>query len=244
MNENWLDSIGKDHRGQMSLCVSHDFGGQKDYAATAILTSFGEPAPESVQTPITLSFLDRMPLGVSYHDQIAKLVERLTTAKRKYPDARLYCIVDATGAGAPGAEMLLQTGAVGQHAGVRFTAFTLTNGGGFNPGNRLYFLNGSKQAVVLNTREALSLRPVPSLLVPPDDIHPTVKIFRHELLNYQFTVTAKGHIGAEAARDSIHDDLVISVCLGVWRLQTRPVQASLAGRIVSVDAQGVVTHGF
>jgi len=206
---------GTDARAAVeSYIVGVDLGQANDFTALSILekhrdtTSTIEQKGFEPPTQITttrnifhLRHLQRLKLGTGYPD----VVNIVSTMLKSLPSAKNApaLVTDATGVGRPVIDMM-------QKAGLRPIAITITSGHDENrvssaewriPKRNLV----STLAVLLQSGR---LKVAAGLT--------EAEVFIAELSNFKVKISAAGHDSYDAWRESIHDDLVLSVALAAW----------------------------
>jgi len=194
--------------------VGCDLGQANDFTALSILEKHRDTTSEIRQqgfeppTGVTttrnifhLRHLQRLKLGTGYPD----IVNIVSTMLKALPPAKLapVLVVDATGVGRPVIDMM-------QKAALRPIAVTIT--GGFDE-NRV--LSNEWRIPKRNLVSTLAvLLQSGRLKVAPDLAEG--ETFVSELSNFKVKISAAGHDSYNAWRESIHDDLVLSVALAAW----------------------------
>jgi hypothetical protein len=194
--------------------IGVDLGQANDFTALCVLEKWrdttstieqkGFEPPTSVTTTrniFHLRHLQRLRLGTSYVD-VCSIV---ATMLKALPSAKLApaLVVDATGVGRPVIDAM-------QKAGLRPIAVTIT--GGFDE-NRI--LSNEWRIPKRNLVSTLAvLLQSGRLKVAPDLAEG--ETFVSELSNFKVKISAAGHDSYNAWRESIHDDLVLSVALAAW----------------------------
>jgi hypothetical protein len=194
--------------------VGCDLGQANDFTALCILEKLrdsvttlsqkGFEPPEGVTVTrniFHLRHLQRLKLGTGYPE----IVNIVGTMLKALPTAKLAhaLVVDATGVGRPVIDMM-------QKAGLRPIAVTIT--GGFDE-NRV--LSNEWRIPKRNLVSTLAvLLQSGRLKVAPDLAEG--ETFVSELSNFKVKISAAGHDSYNAWRESIHDDLVLSVALAAW----------------------------
>jgi hypothetical protein len=200
--------------------VGCDLGQANDYTALSILekhrevTSTVEQRGFEPPTDVTttrnifhLRHLQRLKLGTSYPD-VCNIVGVMLKA---LPPAKLApaLVIDKTGVGAPIFDLMQKTG-------LRPIAITIT--GGFD---EVRVLSNDWRIPKRNLVSTLAvLLQSGRLKVAPDLAQ--AETFISELSNFKVKISAAGHDSYNAWRESIHDDLVLSVALAAWHGE-RPV---------------------
>jgi len=178
------------------------FAGHSALAVLQRVESFGPRDPVTFAHPHSWSLqvrhLQRFPLGLSYPvivDRVAEIVSR--------PEIHSQgaLVVDATGLGAPVVDLLRKA-----RLPVRLVPIVITSG------EQLSAAHGNLRVPRANLIAALSLG------LQLDRLHvaaaiPGSHLLFQELLRFQIRPTAAD---SASARDSEHDDLVLSVALANW----------------------------
>ncbi len=201
--------------------VSVDLGQARDFTAISVLerTTKTEPGKRDPLTwqPVQQAYLDvvhieRMPLGTSYPqvvERVKDIVETLALKSYSYA-GRVRLVVDATGVGRPVMDLLKDANLPANLTGVTITAGERETFSGEYVGVPKRIL-ASRLVVAFQRNEVRIARSLSlgDLLVK-------------ELLNFRVRVTTKGNDVYEGDwREGQHDDLVLSLALGVW-LDKRP----------------------
>ena len=194
--------------------IGCDLGQANDFTALCVLEKLrdvsstiqqkGFEPPTSITTTrniFHLRHLQRLKLGTGYPD----IVNIVGTMLKALPTAKIApaLVVDATGVGRPVIDMM-------QKAGLRPIAVTIT--GGFDE-NRV--LSNEWRIPKRNLVSTLAvLLQSGRLKVAPDLAEG--ETFVSELSNFKVKISAAGHDSYSSWRESVHDDLVLSVALGAW----------------------------
>jgi hypothetical protein len=203
-----------------AFIVGVDLGQAQDFTAISVLekttVDSSEIRQQGFEAPTVINktkkvhhlrHLQRLKLGTGY----PQIVETVLTMLKALPAAKQApaLVVDATGVGRPVIDMM-------KKARLRPIAITITGGHDENrvtsdewkiPKRNL----ASTLAVVLQSGR---LRVAPDLA--------EAETFVSELSNFRVKISASGHDSYDAWRESIHDDLVLSVALACWWAE-RPV---------------------
>jgi hypothetical protein len=206
---------GTDSRADVQqYLIGCDLGQANDFTALSILEKHleitttveqkGFEPPNSVthrRNVFHLRHLQRLKLGTGYPD----IVNIVATMLKALPPAKQAAalVVDATGVGRPVIDMM-------QKAGLRPIAITIT--GGFDE-NRVSSADWRIPKRNLVSTLAVLLQSG-RLKVAPDLTEG--ETFVTELSNFKVKISAAGHDSYNAWRESVHDDLVLSVALGAW----------------------------
>jgi hypothetical protein len=194
--------------------VGCDLGQAADFTALSILEKYrdsttviqqkGYERPESITTVrnvFHLRHLQRLKLGTSYVDVcgiVGAMLKSLPPAKN--PPA---LVVDSTGTGRPVVDYMTK-------AGLRPIAVSITAGHDENRVSSTEFRIPKRNLVSVLAVLLQSGR----LKVAPDLSE--AETFISELSNFKAKISASGHDSYSAWRESIHDDLVLSVSLAAW----------------------------
>jgi len=188
------------------FCIGLDLGQSNDYTALAIVQVVeGEPMH------MHLRHLERYPLRTPYPeiaDKVAALLKSedlLTYTTDDFLNRVPHhpeLVIDATGVGAPVADLLRQRG-------LEFRSVIITGGDKVHGSRKarvpkrdlVSALEVSLQTGALRVAEGLKLWPV----------------LREEMLNFKRKIDLRtAHDSYEHWRESDHDDLVLAVCLACW----------------------------
>jgi hypothetical protein len=194
--------------------VGCDLGQANDFTALCVLEKWrdssttvqqkGFEPPESttvVRNVFHLRHLQRLKLGTGY----PAVVDIVSTMLKALPPAKQApaLVTDATGVGRPVIDMM-------QKSGLRPVAVTIT--GGFD-----------ENRVASNDYRIPKRNLVSTLAVLLQSgrlkVAPTLaegETFVSELSNFKVKISAAGHDSYNAWRESVHDDLVLSVALAAW----------------------------
>jgi hypothetical protein len=169
-------------------------------------------------------YLRRLPLGLSYVDQVRDVASLL---RRAPLNSNTALIIDETGVGRPVGDLF-------NMFGLRPTRVTITGGDGqsLKSANRWSVAKG----LLIS---ALDARLHTGELKIAQDM-PEADVLREELRDFQRHVSAAGRYSYDA-RTGKHDDLVLAVALALWHFVGRPkppppVQVSHA-RFVSTSTK-------
>lgn len=203
--------------------MSVDLGTMSDYTAISIIQeSFhrrndrtpmdfaeGMPGTITLERSYDLRFLEQPKLRTPYEEIVQRVYDLIMSPELK---DRVDLVVDATGLGRPVIEMM-------RSKGLNPIPITITVGqditedreGGYHVGK--YDLVSALQAwwAMGRLRMSSKIPLMPKLLT--------------ELEGFVPKRSSKGHVTYEAIKDSLHDDLVISLAMAVWYAQfSRPWQ--------------------
>jgi hypothetical protein len=194
--------------------VGLDLGQATDYTAVSVIEKLkidnteivqkGFEAPTvvgSIKRVCHLRHLQRLKLGTSYPE----IVEIVGTLLKALPPAKVApaLVVDATGTGRPVIDMMVKSGL--RPIAVNITGGNVENYAGSNWWNIPKRNLVSTLAVVMQSGR---------FKVSPDLVE--AETFISELSNFKVKISASGHDSYNSWRESIHDDLVLSVALAAW----------------------------
>jgi len=201
----------------MRFCLSVDLGSEKDYTAISLLERIEKVQDKNIPTlggrvmiedPIIvtaelhLQHLERVPLKTPYPTIVDKI--KFIVNRPEFVD-QIALIVDRTGVGLPVTQMMYQQGlapiGINIHGGERITTSKDHYG-------------VPKRDLVTALLTAFQMKRVK---MPSPEVLPIIKDFRDELAGFNMKINKQtGHDSYEAWMESIHDDLVLSVAMGVW----------------------------
>jgi hypothetical protein len=185
---------------RLPIFLGVDFGQSVDYTAIIALE---QHRIDDDFCSWHLRYLQRLPLGTPYPDQVTFIAGLMTKLK----PAEVKLIVDETGVGRPVTDML-------RKAGLKPIPVTIT------AGHRVIFEHGyrvpkrdlvSAVQVVLQSKR---LKIASSL--------PLANVLTDELLNFKVNINERGHDSYGAGDDTLswrerdHDDTVLATALAVW----------------------------
>ncbi len=190
--------------------VGVDLGKTQDYTAISIIeqqtVDVAKPKPHT-ERHYQLRYLERPPLGTPYPEIVEQVIGLLDTPPL---DRSVPLVVDKTGVGAAVVDMFTA-------AGVRPRAVTITGGDAANREDP-YNLRVPKRdlaSVLVALYQGHRLKTAKGLALAPTLLN--------ELVNFKVKINiATGHDSYEAWRESIHDDLVLSVALACWYGESAP----------------------
>jgi hypothetical protein len=197
----------------MRFIVAVDLGTMQDYTAIAILeemsrSSFkqtakdvarGDDGEKIIERFYALRHLDRLQQRISY-TEIAKTIVGLMGSPALAGQAEL--VVDATGVGRPMVDML-------RESRLEPTAITITNGKSVTNEGQEYHVPKRDLATALQVAFASKRLVIAQGL-------PLVPAFLREVEAFKVKITTSGNDTYEAWREKDHDDLVLSVAMGIW----------------------------
>jgi hypothetical protein len=205
--------------------VGCDLGQAADFSALSILEKYRDSTTEIQQkgfeppTSVTttrnvfhLRHLQRLKLGTSYVDVcgiVGAMLKSLPPAKNAPA-----LVVDSTGTGRPVVDMMTK-------AGLRPIAVSITAGHDENRVSSSEFRIPKRNLVSILAvlLQSGRLKVAPSLA--------EAETFISELSNFKAKISASGRDSYSAWRESIHDDLVLSVALGCWYGERRVLPTSV-----------------
>jgi len=183
--------------------LASDIGQARDYTAVAVI--------EAVPDALHLKHLGRAPLGTDYGriaDDIGKLYDALPDPKE--------LVIDGTGVGRPVVDLLRKPG----HRAV--VPASITNGYRVRK-DEAGFWRVPKRPLVTALTTAIET----NYMKIAKDL-PCLNIFERELKAYQAKISATGHTSYDGGSE--HDDTVIAVALGVWRLRATAGHSGTQGQ--------------
>jgi hypothetical protein len=211
----------------MEYVMSIDLGQSRDYTALAILKKEEQQVRKkfkwemmrqavldaaeeedgrlvggnSRKTIINLGYLSRFALGTSYVDITREVA--LLLGREPYK-GRTQLVVDKTGVGIAVVDMM-------RDAGLDPIPVTITGGqsvGGQSWGEGYTVPKRDLVGALSCALQQYRLKIQKDLKLAP--------IFVKEAANFRYKISASGHDTYDAARESVHDDIVLSVAIGVW----------------------------
>ncbi|RLI54578.1 MAG: hypothetical protein DRP09_12655 [Candidatus Thorarchaeota archaeon] len=199
----------------MRYVLSVDLGSEQDYTALSILERVEKiqeknipnhhafkDEPVTIMSELNLTWLERVPLKTPYPavvDRVFSIVNRPEFVNN------IALIVDRTGVGLPVMQLMYTRGlapiGISIHGGERVSA------------SKNYY-GVPKRDLVQALLQAFQMK---RLKLPPPREMPIIKEFAKELSGFKATFNKNtGHDSYEAWLERIHDDLVLSVAMGVW----------------------------
>lgn len=208
----------------MPFVMSVDLGQSKDYTAVSILEHrlvkvLGLKKPER---RYMLLYLERIPLGTPYPVIVATVLDLLS---KRPLSPTVPLVVDKTGVGVAVVDMF-RAGVPG-HPGVRPRAITIHGGDAVTAVSKFDIRVPKRElaGLLISLYENKRLQAPRTLALMPT--------LAKELLNFKPKVNiATGNDSYEAWRESIHDDLVLSVAMGCWYAE------NMSGRTFSTASAG------
>lgn len=211
-----------------------DLGQSNDYTAITAITPVGRPDPT-----YEVGFIERVELNTRYttiRDHVIELANMLSVPEegkepepirlpgagimREIVKPRVFLLLDFTGVGTPVADMFMeaQEGGFGKlklDPDVTIIPVTITGGPK---------VSRDERSLKIPKRELASVVQVvlqeDRLILDSED--PMSQIMANELIGFRATITASGHDSYGASEDwrsgnpGNHDDLVLSMALGLW----------------------------
>jgi hypothetical protein len=195
----------------MDRVLSVDLGTKGDYTAIVLLEVVprrqekGKPLhlheDYTVINEIHCRFMERMELGTKYTEVVERVKEIYLHPENQ---GRTLLIVDETGVGIPVIEMM-------RSRGLPPIGITIT--GGKSVTNKDTGYTVPKRDIVSTLQVIFQSRRLKLSRGLPEE---AVRHFVHELNNFKAKITESKHDTYEAAKESDHDDLVMSMGMGVW----------------------------
>jgi len=198
----------------LKYIVSVDLGTMNDFTAISILDELYRPRVKQTAADVrrglegtvyneriyALRHLQRIKLKTSYVDIVATIAGLMNSSPLR-GDCEL--VVDSTGVGRPVVDMLLK-----EH--LNPVAVTITGGKSVsNPAGSEYHVPKRDLATSLQVAFASKRLSIVSGLSLTND-------FLREVENFKIKISIGGSETYEAWREKDHDDLVLSVAMGVW----------------------------
>ena len=197
----------------MNNILSVDLGTQQDPTAFSLLSRVQKFKPRvglpgtpqfmeedrELINEIQLRFLERPPIKTTYPEIIERTKQILNNPQLA---GDCFLVVDATGVGLPVLQMMREQGLA--PIGIVIT-------GGNNVSSTSNGFNVPKRDIVISLQTALQS----GRLKIAKDI-PLAKELINEAKNFKVKITKSGNDTYEAWRESIHDDIIMSVAQGVW----------------------------
>lgn len=179
-----------------------DLGQSVDPSALCVLERHGEGSTAEFHC----RHLHRYPLGTSYPSIVKAVIQTCET--EPLASSTVQLAIDQTGVGRPVCDLFLRA-----HIRAVITPITITGGDvpTYESGWRV-----PKRHLVSCVQAALQTGRLKFAAELED-----LEVLKHELQNFQVKISESGHDTYDG-RAGVHDDLVLSVALGVW-LGSRPV---------------------
>jgi hypothetical protein len=204
--------------------VGVDLGQAQDYTAISIVQQVpGESPTGKPENHYRLRYLRRPDLGTKYPAIVADVLALLGRSPLT-PASTL--IVDKTGVGTAVVDMFTA-------AGVRPRAITITGGTAVNR-THPYELSVPKRdlaGLLVALYQGRRLKVSANLAL--------AETLTNELVNFKMKINLQtGHDSYEAWRESIHDDLVLSVAMACWYAENEPADVEALDDDVAAALQG------
>jgi hypothetical protein len=209
-------------RRKSEFVVGVDLGQSTDHTAIAVLENvkgvWDEGSPyerhtgqKTVQRPgefVHVRWLDRLPLGLPYPDQVQRIKQMLAEPPLAGSPKTTRLIIDETGVGRP-------VGDIFNQAGLYPLRVSITGGSEMtSPGKDRW--NVAK-TVLVSTVDAMlhtgMLQVAPELAL--------AEVLRAELQDFRRKLSDVGR-ATYGAREGKHDDLVLAVAIGCWWISKKP----------------------
>jgi hypothetical protein len=193
------------------FALAADLGQSQDYTAVAVIEHIKlfnvtyRGREEDGGQRFEVRHLQRLPLALSYVDQVARIRDLLSRAPLSQD---CDFLIDETGVGRPVGDLF-------NAAGLRPTRITIT--GGDKPSCKgTYRWHVPKGTLIsgLDARLHTGELKIASSLTEAN-------VLREELRDFRRSVSAAGRFSYEA-RTGKHDDLVLAVAIGLWALTGKP----------------------
>jgi len=201
--------------------VGIDLGKRRDYTGISINERkiiydkeyrVGNRLPDIIEVKYYTKYLYRPPLGTSYQKIITFTKTLLNHPKIKNDYA---LVIDATGVGEAVAEMFVS-------AELNPVWIKITSGNKYNPTDEGYNVPKLEiisvlQVLLQNARYKVSKK------------LQLASHFLKELQNFKYKMSDSGIMTMEADKETIHDDLVLSVGIAMWYAETiaKPVNQNI-----------------
>lgn len=174
--------------------VSIDVGQMADYTAITVIQV--KESQDRV-TPIVIH-LERLPLKTPYPIQVSRIKELIL----KLNNLDVYTVLDVTGVGKAVQEMFML-------AGVRPTGILITGGDKVDRDGNIWKVPKKDLISALQLSFMSKEMKISGHLVELDTL-------LRELENFRMKISASGNVQMGGWRDSDHDDMVLSVAMGIW----------------------------
>lgn len=180
------------------MYVGIDVGQQRDHTAISIVEKRLSPIGKSEYHVRQLS---RLPLKMDYTRQADRIISVVQRLQEQHQNP--VVLVDVGGVGRPFLDLLRDRGV--DATGIQVTGGDVVREGGSGS------INVPKRDLVL----ALELAFEQKRIRIPDTLK-SKEILIAELQNFTVKISSAGHDSYNAARESIHDDLITALALPVW----------------------------
>lgn len=198
----------------MEYIFTADLGTVNDYTAYSLVQHFHEKqeglavngtvakklsTEDRYISRYNLTYLERVPLGTTYPDQVADIKQKLENPQLQ---GRTTLLVDMTGVGVAIYQMMRE---------VKLEPVGITITGGLQAKKTEYGYTVPKKDLVSAFQLAFQTRRLKIA-----DALPFKEEFVEEIRNFKLRITRAGNETYEAWRDSVHDDLMLSVAISMW----------------------------
>lgn len=184
---------------QTDFIAGLDLGQVNDYSALTIFERFNKAEPVQYQ----LRYLDRFKRGMSYPDQIDRVVKIINRSPLR---DNCTLIIDGTGVGRPVVDMFREA-----RIPVPIKAITITGGNSVSEGETKNDYRVPKRDLVSALQVLLQSK---RLKIAENVKHAETLV--EELMNFKVSIGVSGHDSYEAWREGTHDDLVLSAAMACW----------------------------
>ncbi len=202
-----------------NFVLSADIGQMTDFTALGVL----EVAPGGVYN---LVYLQRLKLRTPYPEVVAEIKRTFDNLVKQAAGGVVTLVVDVTGVGRPVLDML-------KAARLSVMAVTITGGAeASHEGLEYHIPKRDLVAAAQVLMQQRKLRVAQGVEAAQE--------FVKELENFKYKISlTTGHDSYEAWRESIHDDLVLCICMACWAASKgqRPFQAIVGGNNPIVSTQ-------
>lgn len=184
--------------------VGADIGRAQDYTAISVLEAHDLPAKGRYSRPereYLLRHLERLELGTPYH----AIVERLSAISQKIGDGDTYHVLDATGVGAP----VLEAARAKIDGPVYGVIITGGSSDSYDSDAECYHV--PKASLISQLQMGFSA----GTLTAAQGI-PMLDALMSELRSFRYEITAAGNTTFAPWREAEHDDLILSLAIGLW----------------------------
>ena len=189
----------------MRYVLGLDLGQTTDYTALAVGSYIAGD-----RKALDVVYLERLPLGTSYPDQVARVEDVL---RRDPLRGRCRLVVDSTGVGRPVTDMF-------RERNLEPVEVTITSG------SRSVETEPDEWSVAKQNLVGAVQVALQNQALRIADGLPEVETLRDELAAYQMRVTDHSNLQFDAVSGS-HDDLVTAVALCCWWVETQPERPAL-----------------
>jgi hypothetical protein len=219
MRRRWQDrNIENEVEIERRIFVGVDFGQKRDYSAVSVVESVRTIAGGSRDelTSLQCIHLQRWALNTSFPKIVADTVNLVNSLSARALADKPTLSVDATGLGLPLVDMFKE-----QTFNARFVPIYIIGNGSVNTEGGITRV--PKRDLISATQIALQNRKLKIASQLPE-----ADTLVRELSNYKVKISDSGHDSYSAWRESIHDDLVLSLALAVWCAGQKPFRVSQA----------------